>query len=323
MASNKGYSLDQLRLITKVARLYHQRGLTQPEIAQRMNLSQAGVSRSLGEAVRLGIVRTTIHVPDGVFSELEQEIEERYGIDDVIIAEPVGSGDTDMYHAIGDAAAAYLDLIIPKCEVVGLSPWSESILYAVNAMRPMARSKTKSVVQVLGGIGLSVSSSVATRMTENLARTCGAEPVFLLVPGLCSDEQSRRAMETDRSCRYVFEYFDRISLLLLGIGAIEQSRILNDSGNRMTPAEQEQLRGLGAVGDICQRFYDQDGKLVKADIDSRVISIGLAQLLAVPRRVGIAGGMRKFEAIRGALRGGFLTTLVTDAAVAKRLVREP
>lgn len=323
MTSSKGYTTDQLRLVTKVARLYHQRGLTQPEIARRLDLSQAGVSRALGEAVRLGIVRTTIHVPDGVFSDLEAELEERYGINDVVIAEPVGSGDGDLLHALGDAAAAYLENAIPKSEVVGISSWSESILYTVNAMRPVTKGKTKSIVQVLGGIGVSVSNSVATRLTETLARASGADPIFLLVPGLCSDEKARRAMEKDLSCQYVFNYFDKISLLLLGIGSLEPSRYLNDSGNRITGAEQEKLRALGAVGDVCQRFYNQDGRPVKSAFDSRVIGIGFDQILAIPRRVGIAGGMRKFEAIRGALRGGILTALLTDSEVARRLARDP
>lgn len=323
MTSSKGYTTDQLRQVTKVARLYHQRGLTQPEIAQRMDLSQAGVSRALREAVRLGIVRTTIHVPDGVFSDLEQELEEQYNIKDVVIAEPVGSADGDLFHAVGDAAASYLDNVAPKCETIGISSWSESILYTVNAMRPVTKGKTKSIVQVLGGIGLSVSNSVATRLTETLARATGADPIFLLVPGLCSDDKARRTMEKDLSCQYVFDYFDKISLLLLGIGTLEPSRFLNDSGNRMTEQEQDKLRSLGAVGDVCQRFYNQDGKPVKSPFDSRVIGIGFDQILHIPRRVGIAGGMRKFEAIRGALRGGILTALITDAEVAKRLAREP
>lgn len=323
MSTTKGYTLDQLRQVTKVARLYHQRGLTQPEIAQRMDLSQAGVSRALREAVRLGIVRTTVHVPEGVFSDLEQELEERYNIKDVVIAEPVGSSDTDLLHALGDAAASYLDNVIPKCEVVGISSWSESILYTVNAMRPVSKGKTRSIVQVLGGIGQSVSNSVATRLTETLARTCGAEPIFLLVPGLCSDEKARRAMEKEQSCRFVFDYFSQISLLVLGIGFLEPSRFLADSGNRMTAAEQDQLRRLGAVGDVCQRFYNQFGQPVKSSIDGRVIGIDFPQMLRVPRRVGIAGGMRKFEAIRASLRGGLLTAIVTDSEVAKRLAKEP
>src|SRR5687767_15095071 len=41
---------DRLRLLTKVARLYHEQGVRQPEIATRLHVSQARVSRLLKEA---------------------------------------------------------------------------------------------------------------------------------------------------------------------------------------------------------------------------------------------------------------------------------
>jgi DNA-binding transcriptional regulator LsrR (DeoR family) len=47
----------------------------------------------------------------------------------------------------------------------------------------------------------------------------------------------------------------------------------------------------------------------------------LDQLRGVERVVGIAGGSRKFAAIRGALNGGLINTLVTDRFTAERLVQ--
>ncbi|MCD8139385.1 MAG: hypothetical protein LUE17_06350 [Planctomycetaceae bacterium] len=323
MTSSRNLTADQLRLVTKVARLYHQRGLKQPAIARRLEISQAGVSRALRDAEKLGIVRTTVHIPEGVFADLEAELEDAYGLGGAVVVEPEGDGDTDLFRAIGDGAAAFIEHIAPKCEVIGISSWSESLFYTVKAMRPPPKGATRSIIQVLGGIGVSVSNSVATRLTERLAQVTGADPVFLLVPGICSDEEARRVMMNDLSCRYVFEFFDKLSLLLLGIGTLEPSRYLSDSGNRMTAEEQAHLRSLGAVGDVCQRFYDSVGKPVPTPFENRVIGIGFEQMLRVPRRVGVAGGMRKFEAIRGALRGGILTALVTDAEVARRLVAEP
>ena len=41
---------------------------------------------------------------------------------------------------------------------------------------------------------------------------------------------------------------------------------------------------------------------------------------AIPRRVGLAGGERKHEAIRAALLGGWVNVLVTDMATARALL---
>ncbi|MET0862350.1 MAG: sugar-binding domain-containing protein [Microbacterium sp.] len=42
-------------------------------------------------------------------------------------------------------------------------------------------------------------------------------------------------------------------------------------------------------------------------------------LMRIPRRVGIAGGPRKLDAIQGALAGGWVTTLITDLRTAEDL----
>lgn len=323
MSTYRGHSIEQLRLITKVARLYHQSGLKQPEIAERLDMSQASVSRALREAELLGIVHISVHVPKGIYTEIEMELAKIYGLSTAVVVEPAGPDEKELLLAMGDGAASYLENTVPKCENIGISSWSESLLYAVSAMRPIAKSQTQHIVQVLGGIGVSLSNSMATRITERLAQVCGAEPVYLLVPGICSDAESRSAMMRERSCQYVFDFFNKLSLLLMGIGTLEPSRYLSDSGNRMTAEEQDELRSLGARGDVLQRFIDERGKPVNSSFESRVIGLTLDQALGIPRRLGVAGGMRKFEAIRSVLRGGYLTALVTDVEVAKRLLEEP
>jgi DNA-binding transcriptional regulator LsrR (DeoR family) len=83
------------------------------------------------------------------------------------------------------------------------------------------------------------------------------------------------------------------------------------------------LKRAGAVGDVCMRFYDPQGRPVETDFDKRVIGISTDQIRRARRRIGVAGGRRKFEAIRGALRGGWLSTLITDLKTGQRMLAEP
>ena len=57
--------IEELRLITKIATLYHRHGLRQSEIAELLDLSQASVSRLLKRGEVEGIVRLTISAPLG------------------------------------------------------------------------------------------------------------------------------------------------------------------------------------------------------------------------------------------------------------------
>ena len=98
----------QLRLITKVARMYHERGIRQVDIAETLHLSQARVSRLLKRAAELGIVRTVVAVAPGVHTEVEEALEETFGLLEAVVVDVEGS-DQDIIAALGSAAATYLD----------------------------------------------------------------------------------------------------------------------------------------------------------------------------------------------------------------------
>jgi DNA-binding transcriptional regulator LsrR (DeoR family) len=79
---------------------------------------------------------------------------------------------------------------------------------------------------------------------------------------------------------------------------------------------------MGAVGDICLRFFDAQGNIIHSDIDERVIGITLEQLKKIDRVVGVTGGPVKEAAIRAALLGKFINVLVTDHLSAKKLLEK-
>ena len=51
-----------------------------------------------------------------------------------------------------------------------------------------------------------------------------------------------------------------------------------------------------------------------------MIGIRPEQLMSVPRRIGVAGGIRKAAAVRGALLGGWVNVLITDSVAAQELI---
>lgn len=146
-------SLERLRLATKVARLYYEQRMKQPEIARQLCLSQAMVSRLLATAQKEGIVRTTVMTPTGVYSELEDELAVRYDLKDAVVADSAAGTGDDVLRAIGSTAASYLEVTLGSNEIVGISSWSETLLRTVASMQPRSRSDKSHVVQILGGIG--------------------------------------------------------------------------------------------------------------------------------------------------------------------------
>jgi DNA-binding transcriptional regulator LsrR (DeoR family) len=314
--------MDRIPILIKIARMYHEQGIRQADIAERLRISQSRVSRSLKEATRLGLVRTVVVPPPGFHPELEEGVRDRFGLADVVVAQSSFVDEREMLPALGSAAAAYLETVIQAGDRIGISSWSSSLIATVNAMGPLHSTKAEQVVQLIGGVGDPTAQMQATRLAERLAMRTGATPMLLSAPGIVASSSVRDAFLADPYIEATTGAWSDLSLVLVGIGSLQPSPLLQQSGNAIPEPVLEELRAHEAVGDICLRFFDEDGTIVDAGIDSRVLGISVDQLLAVPRRVGVAGGARKYDAIRAALRGGWLDVLVTDALTAERLIAD-
>ena len=311
---------EEVRLITKVAYLYYMQRQKQSDIAKQLDISQATVSRVLKRAEEEGIVRISVNVPTGVYTQLESDLCARYGLKAAIIVHCEDESDEAVFDHIGSAAAYYVETTITQNEVVGLSSWSSSLLAMVNAMHPLVKATNAKVVQSLGGVGNPSAKIYASRLTEQFANLVQGEAIYLPAPGVASSVQMRDELMINPFVRQAVEQFDHITLALVGIGSVEPSKLLMSSGNVFTPEELNMLQERGAVGDIFLRFFDAQGQPVITPLNDRVISMQLEQLKRVKRSVGIAGGPRKLNAIRGAINGGWINVLITDHLTAYRLM---
>jgi DNA-binding transcriptional regulator LsrR (DeoR family) len=308
-----------LRLMTKVARLYYEQGLRQAEIADRLDISQSRVSRLLKQAEKEGIVRITVAVPQGFHAELEDRLQAMYGLREAVVVDCDRDEDQDALRAVGTAAASYLETTLTAGEILGISSWSETLLVMLDNMHPQAQSSAEAVVQILGGAGNPAAEGHATRLTSRLAQLVGGEARFLPAPGVVGSRRSAKALLDDPFVAAAMRWMEEITLAVVGIGALTPSKLLAASGNVFTEEELHKLHELGAVGDICLRFFDADGVPVASALDERVIGLDLDGLKRPRRAVGVAGGPRKYSAIQGALRGRFVNVLITDRFTAERL----
>jgi DNA-binding transcriptional regulator LsrR (DeoR family) len=308
-------------LLTKVAQMYHERGMRQADIAAELRISQPRVSRLLKQAAAVGIVRTVVIAPRGVHADLAEAVQDRYALDEVVVADSGEAGDeASVTKAIAAAGAIYLETSLSRDDRIGVSSWSSTLLATVEAMHPADLTAAR-VVQILGGVGSAASQSRATRLTDGLAHHVRAEADYLVAPGLVATPAMREALVREPVIAAVQQAWESLTVALVGIGSLAPAALLRESGNAIAAEEEHRLRALGAVGDVCLRFFDQHGRHIASDLDDRVLGIGPDAFKRVPRRVGLAGGPRKWPAIRAALTGGWLSVLVTDQATATALLR--
>jgi len=311
--------IDELRLMTKVSRMYYEQGLRQTEIMDRLNMSQSTISRLLKRAEQAGIVRITVSVPSGAHPDLEEALQERYGLKEAIVVDSIDD-DEQIVRDLGPAAAYYVETTLRPHDVVGLSSWSAALLSMVDSMQPSTRGNGVRVVQILGGVGNPSAEVHATHLTRRFANLVGGSATLLPAPGVVGSADARRVLMKDRFVQEAAQLMNTVTLALVGIGSVEPSRMLAESGNVFSHDELETLRKQGAVGDICLRFFNSDGVPMTTPLNDRVIGMDLAQLKKSARVVGVAGGSRKMAAIRGALAGRLINVLLTDRNTADRLL---
>ena len=316
------HDAEQLRLMTRVAWLYHMRGFKQSLIADTLDLSQSRVSRLLDSAVAQGIVHTTVQVPPGLQLELEQALQESYGLESAHVFDvPDPNDERSLLRDLGQMLAVHLREQPLVGDVIGLTSWSRTLRETVRSLDRMSGRSASFVVELLGDVGNPEVQHEAAEVTRQLARITGAEPRFLRVPGVTPSGAVRASLlDHDVHAQETLALHDRLDEALVGIGACTMDLELGAGDSSFAREQFDHARALGAVGEVNLRFIDAEGNAVASDLDDLVIGVTLEQLRRCPRRIAVAGGRSKYDAVRGSLRGGWINSLVTDVRTAQHLV---
>jgi DNA-binding transcriptional regulator LsrR (DeoR family) len=113
---------------------------------------------------------------------------------------------------------------------------------------------------------------------------------------------------------------DRVDEALVAIGTLTVEPPLRPGENFFTHEQLEHVRSLGSVGQVNLRFINADGAVIDSELDDMVIGVSPEQLRSYRRSIAAAGGPSKHAAIRSALVGGWVNTLVTDTETANYLL---
>jgi len=316
-------NVEHLRLIVKVARLYHTHGRRQADIAARLQLSQSRVSRLLAQAEEAGIVRTAVALRPEIHSELEERVEDRFGLNEVHIIDAATAHEAEFTRDLAYAMAAVLEQLNVRAPTIGFTSWSRTLRQMVGALQP-PRTRTRRVVEMLGDLGPPDLQHTAARSTQMLAGLLDAEAVYLRIPGVVPTPEIRaRLLTQDVYARQALQLLDDLDLAFVGIGTCDVDPPLRPGENYFTHEQLADVRRRGAVGQVCLRFIDDAGEPVASPLDDLVVGVTTEQLGSARRRWAVAGGPGKYLAIRAALRHGWVNSLVTDAETASFLVSAP
>jgi deoxyribonucleoside regulator len=302
------------RLLVKIAHYYYRQNLTQEQIAQKLGMSRQKVNRLFKRLMEEGVV--AIQINDFDYNiQLESRLEERYGLKQAIVVSSA-LADEEITDRLGKAGAKYLEEVVTDGSIISVA-WGRA-LHNVAQQLSVGSRKNVSVVQLAGGmthanisVQLDEVYQQSGEITRLLAGKLNATPYYMNGPIFVENENITKSLMQEPSIKNSFQMIRKSDIAVIGIGGVSQ-HVTPFRYGHLPHSELEELKQGGAVGNLCFRYFDIDGKPVITSLDKRIIGSSLEELVDIPLLVGIAGGSEKHEAILGALRGRFLDVLITD-----------
>jgi deoxyribonucleoside regulator len=308
------YSDEQLTL---AARLYYIDGLPQSDVARFVRVSQATVSRLLSAARAKGIVKVSVAEYDPRAPDLEQRLVSAFGLKSAIVIRvaPGARGD-DVRVGLAHFCGAAVQERIPFRSIVAIA--GGRTMRELVLKLPGDPERRVTVVQAMGSVDATAGPVDAYELGRTMARSLGGSFLTINTPAFVPNRKMRDSFLALPQIRGVWDLLQEANTALVGIGSLTNSVFA--SRGALTRAELDELGEIGAVGEICGRFFDASGMECDSQWRDRVIGVELSRLRAMSEVIGIVTGEDRSLAIAAAIRGGIIKTLVIDAAGAESLL---
>ncbi|HEL0577956.1 sugar-binding regulatory protein [Streptococcus equi subsp. zooepidemicus Sz35] len=304
---------ERKRLLAKVAYLHYVQGKSQTAISKEMNIYRTTVCRMLAKARAEGIVRIEIADYDANLFALEEYVRQKYGLEKLdIVSNQMEDSPSDTLVKVAKTAAEVLRSTIKDGDKIGLS-WGATLSSLIDELDPKAM-KDIMVCPLAGGPSHINAKFHVNTLVYRLARIFHGNSSFINAMVVQEDKQLTRGILQSKYFEDTLAYWNHLDLALVGIGGEPNGRQTSQWRDLLTDKDYKQLADEKAVGEVCCRFFDQEGHGVHQELQDRTIGISLEQLARVPKTIAVAVGQAKAKAILAALKAKFINYLITDKA---------
>jgi DNA-binding transcriptional regulator LsrR (DeoR family) len=283
-------------LLHTVAKMHYVSDMPQVEIARRLDLSTATVSRLIKRAREEGIVRIEVREL-AAEDELGGELAARLGLQQAIIVDSTHDGGG--IAALAAPAHALLGTLGLGASSVLAVGWGRTVWEVVRSGLPRLPGVT--LVPCSGGLDEVAQHYQVNEFVRIAAEQLGGTPRFIV---------------SDAATGSNLDLWDRIDVALVGIGppyAAEPAV----GGPTSAPRD----AGLAtAAGDVLRHYYDVQGRPLSWEGESRLLAVTVEQLRRTPVVIGVAASRAKAASIIGAARAKLIDVLVTDLRAAEAVM---
>lgn len=292
-----------------IAKLHYEAEMAQVEIAKKLNVSTATVSRMLQKARSLGIVR--IQVMDlAVPEEITERLTRALGLRAAAVIDTPSTG------VLAALAAPLRGLLgrqgLGPGSVIGIG-WGRAVREVIQAGLPHLAQVD--VVALNGGQQDAAAHFQINEFVRQAADQMGGQAHFLHAPYF-SSAPLRQAFLGDPGIQKTVGLWDRLDCTIVGIGLPHRPSDARRGDIVLNDAEM-----AGATGDVIRHYVNTAGQLLPWEGESGMIAASPDQLRRAALAIGVAATVEKAPGIIGAVRSGMINALVTDTATAMAILK--
>jgi Transcriptional regulator, contains sigma factor-related N-terminal domain len=307
----------KMRNVVEILKSYYELGMSQEEIAQQQHLSKSKVNRIIKKAISDGYIKITVNYPITPVKELESEFIREFGLKKAFFA-PVIVDDPELIKKdVCRALANDLPNFVRNDDIIGVS-WGNTIKMLASYL-PKIEGKGIKIVQLNGGIARNTKPTNGLQIIEEFSNAFQGLGYVLPMPAIVDNSLIVDVLKNDSQIHHVFDLMEKSRIAIFGIGYVSRDSVLY-SAKYFKDEEYDELQKKGAVGDICSRYYDIDGKIIDKVLDSRTVGISWETLKQKEYSIGIVSGDEKVKSLLGALNGGYINTLYSDENTARKVL---
>jgi DNA-binding transcriptional regulator LsrR (DeoR family) len=306
----------KLVLMSRVARRYYLDGRSKSDIAAEFKISRFRVARLLEASRQSGLVRIVIEHEGSIDTDLSRQLQSAYGLANAVVIDIPEDDPVVLRRQLGEAAAGLLEELVTADDVLGLA-WARSLSGIGPALTQFVPCP---VVQLTGALSRPDASDVL-ELVRGVARVGGGPAYVFYAPLVVADAGTARMLRRQPDFLRAAAVVPAVTVAAVGIGAWSEG--LSTIFDAVEPDVRARVGRSGVVGEISGVFIDGNGREVITPLSKRIIGLTGQQLSAIKVVVGVAYGEEKADAVRAALVGGLVTSLVTHCAVARHLIKPP
>jgi DNA-binding transcriptional regulator LsrR (DeoR family) len=305
--------------LIQVAWMYYHDGLNQHDIAEALGISRATVVNYLQQAREQGLVRITLAAPAFTTHRMALELTDRFGLKGAYVVPDDGAVAEDAFLRVVRGAAGWLPDLIARGDRLGVA-WGRTVYELAEMVEPTP-VEGLSVMQLVGSMATPYGFT-AEACSTRLAQRLGARCLNLHAPAIVSRAALAAELREEPILKAQLDQLRTVNKLLFSVGTATPESHIVLSG-LATAADLDWYVRHGAVGVICGRFIDDVGQPLPGPMEDRMIGVPLQHLMGLDMGILITPGLDKVAATRAAIRGGYVTHLVTGTTAAAALLAQP